>query len=396
MSLAEDDEQRSFDEALPIFRCAVAQIIGICDFRFHALEWELRGASSTSGERLALWTVLLENGTGVNRYERWKFERALFDAAIEVMADRHISIPVQTTCWESRLRFVDSLMLHEERGVPPETVDCEICKVAGTRGWEFEFDSTDENESRDFRALVQQRNRTLMRRVGAELMLPRYMVADTWKLVVSEIKMLKMFSFIAGCVLTTAVAGLLSWYLLVPDEGRVAQLLGVMSFAFLMCGVASGVAGGPLVLNALLTRLIASCGVGWALLITVFNDDELFRDSGPSELASVVVGLVFYLYLSIEVRLHGAAPSQMLVRRTLVVWVVSAVYASLMSLAICGLVLPYLRPGSWALLGNSYQYARFVAMTAGASLLVGAVLQVLWDDRPITAPLGRRTWRSAP
>jgi hypothetical protein len=152
-----------------------------------------------------------------------------------------------------------------------------------------------------------------------------------------------------------------------------------------------------------LLRLPAAATAGLLLLITLPPTWWATPDGGYAAPAALVAAALGYLV--IEVRNHGAARGRT-IARALGVGVVGALHSLLVCLA--GLVLiapayvdakaeehkPLVRIGSrftGADLAGSWY---LLSLAAAFCLAVGVFSQILWEDRPITAPLAHSRWRS--
>jgi hypothetical protein len=143
-----------------------------------------------------------------------------------------------------------------------------------------------------------------------------------------------------------------------------------------------------------LLRLPAAAGVGIFALISFVPAGWL--DHAPPDGWAAATALVAAAcgYLAVEARNHGVAGWALL--RSLAVAAIGAVHALMVSLI--GLVA--VAPAFGAGLGGlwhwpSYAHAGMVLLLASAwCLAVGVFSQILWDDRPITAPLAHLSWRS--
>jgi hypothetical protein len=146
-----------------------------------------------------------------------------------------------------------------------------------------------------------------------------------------------------------------------------------------------------------LLRMPAAAAVGMVLL-TGFLPAGWLRTPPGGWLAVVVLAGVSYGYLLIEVRNHGVSPAAA-TGRALLVAVVGAMHALMVGLIGLVVVAPaFVLDGRslralWA--HPSYGHAGMVlALAAAWCLTVGVFSQILWDDRPITAPLAHLSWRS--
>ncbi len=145
-----------------------------------------------------------------------------------------------------------------------------------------------------------------------------------------------------------------------------------------------------------LLRMPAASAVGVIALISFLPGGWLITPPGGWR-AAIVLAAVSAGYLVIEVRNHGAARAAAVPRALLVV-VTGAVHALMVSLIGLVVVAPaFVADGaSLAALWRrpAYGHAGMVLALATAwCLAVGVFSQILWDDRPITAPLAHLSWR---
>jgi hypothetical protein len=107
---------------------------------------------------------------------------------------------------------------------------------------------------------------------------------------------------------------------------------------------------------------------------------------------------VSYGYLVVEARNHGVADWASL-RRAAAVAAVGAAHALMVSLIGLAVVAPAFVNNGPALASlwrhPSYRHAGMeLALATAWCLAVGVFSQILWDDRPITAPLAHLSWQS--
>ncbi|HET9894938.1 MAG TPA: hypothetical protein VFQ44_08375 [Streptosporangiaceae bacterium] len=144
-----------------------------------------------------------------------------------------------------------------------------------------------------------------------------------------------------------------------------------------------------------LLRMPAAATIGIIALISFLPGGWLFPPR-HGRIAAVVLGGAAFCYLVVEVRNHGVG--RLAVPRSLAVLVVGAVHALLVSLIGVIAVAPAFVPRARGLAGMwdhpGYGHAGLVLLLATAwCLAVGVFSQILWDDRPITAPLAHVSWR---
>jgi hypothetical protein len=145
-----------------------------------------------------------------------------------------------------------------------------------------------------------------------------------------------------------------------------------------------------------LLRMPAASAVGIIALVAFLPGGWLQTPPGGWTAVVVLVAVAFG-YLLIEVRNHGVARLAAAPRALLVI-VIGAVHAVLVSLIGLTVVAPaFVADGGqlnklWTHPG--YEHAGMVlALAAAWCLAIGVFSQILWDDRPITAPLAHLSWR---
>jgi hypothetical protein len=148
-----------------------------------------------------------------------------------------------------------------------------------------------------------------------------------------------------------------------------------------------------------LLRMPAASAVGIIALVSLLPGAWIHTPLKGRLAVAALAGASFG-YLLIEVRNHGAARGSA-VLRALLVAVIGAVHALMVSLIGLVAVAPaFVANGAgldrvWT--RPTYGHAGMVlALAAAWCLAVGVFSQILWDDRPITAPLAHLSWRSRP
>lgn len=166
----------------------------------------------------------------------------------------------------------------------------------------------------------------------------------------------------------------------------------------------------------LVLRLPAAAGAGSLVLLSFTSRWWLDPDSWR---VGAGLAVLAFLYLVLETRLHGVRRRDALSRGALV-WAAGVLYAATISIVVLGFVAPSVADHGQCLLGwwteNPFTAhklpdkcgkefdtqvgaapAGVLVLMTGWSLAVGLLAQVLWDDRPVTAPLGRlKRTRGAP
>ena len=148
-----------------------------------------------------------------------------------------------------------------------------------------------------------------------------------------------------------------------------------------------------------LLRMPAASAIGIIALIS-FLPGGLAHPKPEGWLAAGTLVGVSFGYLLIEARNHGVARRKA-VLRALLVTAVGSVHALMVSLIGLVAVAPAFVADRadldklWA--RPTYGQAGLaLALAAAWCLAVGVFSQILWDDRPITAPLAHLSWRSRP
>jgi hypothetical protein len=146
-----------------------------------------------------------------------------------------------------------------------------------------------------------------------------------------------------------------------------------------------------------LLRMPAASAIGIFALVTFLPGGWLTGPRGAWAACVVLAGAAVG-YLLIEVRNHGIASARAL-RRTGGVALAGAAHALLVSLLGLVVVAPAFvaHGGRLALLWRypGYRHAGVLLLLAASwCLAVGVFSQILWDDRPITAPLAHLSWRT--
>lgn len=162
----------------------------------------------------------------------------------------------------------------------------------------------------------------------------------------------------------------------------------------------------------LLLRIPAAAGAGAVVLLTL--TPRWWADTGGPWLGLGLLGLAA-AYLVLETRLHGVDILRA-VGRGMMIGIIAALMSATVSIAVIGFVAPRIAEHGECLVGwwrdDPYQELVFppadrkrcveelgrpvagkpvdtVTVMTGLALGVGLAAQILWDDRPVTAPLGR-------
>ena len=179
------------------------------------------------------------------------------------------------------------------------------------------------------------------------------------------------------------------------------------ALVLLVLGVAAAGAVPSRLTGLILLRIPAAAAVGQVVLLSL-TPRWWLAPWGWTVGAGLLV--IAALYLVLESRLHGAR-RWWAYPRGLVVAAIGALYAFMLSLVVLAFVAPSVAERGECLAGwwaqdpwsartlidncaglNSGQAAApagVLLLMTGWSLAVGFAAQILWDDRPVTAPLGR-------
>ncbi|HUZ26622.1 MAG TPA: hypothetical protein VMV07_22960 [Streptosporangiaceae bacterium] len=146
-----------------------------------------------------------------------------------------------------------------------------------------------------------------------------------------------------------------------------------------------------------LLRLPAASTVGLVALISLLPEVALQTPLAGWAACAVLAGAA-YGYLLVEARNHGVGPGAALLRSALVT-LTGAVHALLVSVIGLVAVAPAFSSHGRQIAAlwrhPGYGHAGMLLLLSAAwCLAVGVFSQILWDDRPITAPLAHLQWRS--
>ncbi|MBN1173569.1 MAG: hypothetical protein JXA67_15470 [Micromonosporaceae bacterium] len=180
--------------------------------------------------------------------------------------------------------------------------------------------------------------------------------------------------------------------------GRFDWALAAALGCYAMVGLGA-VSTGPMFTLPWLLRWPASCALGMLALVGL-NGDWWAKAAQTWPSVLVTGGLLAgagYGYLLIEVRNHHVWGRPAL-RRACAVLGVGLWHATLVSLVGLIGILPTYAEGGAGLAGlftNAHhgQACRVLVLTIAWCLAAGVFSQILWDDRPISAPLAHAGWR---
>lgn len=179
---------------------------------------------------------------------------------------------------------------------------------------------------------------------------------------------------------------------------RFACAAGVAAACYAVLGVGVVIFGRTWATQWFL-RLPAAGTVGLLVLLTLPPDWWRQPTGSPVAVAGALLVLVGagYGYLVIEARNHGVGPGASLVRALMMV-LIGAVHAFLICLVGLVIVAPlFIDHGAdlatqWSS-GSASTSVSILLRAVAWCLTAGVFSQILWDDRPITAPLAHLQWR---
>ena len=243
-----------------------------------------------------------------------------------------------------------------------------------------------------YRAPLDQADRAVIGEVTERHLLPRFALGDVAAL---ALQARGRVGRSARRVLALAVlaAGLGSVGFAADLRSHCAAWLAVACYLFIGMGV---VVFGRDWAAPWLLRMPAAAAIGIIALISFLPGGWLYPPL-HGWVAAAVLGGAAFSYLVVEVRNHGVAGRA--VPRALAVAGIGAVHALMVSLIGLVAIAPAFVPHARGLAGlwdhPRYGHAGVVLLLATAwCLAVGVFSQILWDDRPITAPLAHVSWRS--
>lgn len=219
-----------------------------------------------------------------------------------------------------------------------------------------------------------------------QLLLPRFDLVASYR-VLRAAGSRRLTTGTVTWLLLLVVAAVIPWVSLaglgkLEDEVRVAA-----SMAPYCAMLVLAVAVHPSAVHVSCLRLPAGALLGLAVFLP-FIDGPLDAAGGavPAGAAGL---LVAYGYLLVEARSHGV-PAVAALWRVARVVVLGLLHAVAVTAAVLTGVMPVLS-STWAGVGAEALHAT-VWLGASAGLVIGVVLQVLWEDRPITYPLAHLEW----
>ena len=141
-------------------------------------------------------------------------------------------------------------------------------------------------------------------------------------------------------------------------------------------------------------RLPAGAAIGMVALISL-DDGWATRDGWAWLWASVALLGVSVGYLCLEALGHGVPRGRALAGRVAAVAALGFAHAVAVAALTLALVVPAIKPGlAHTLSGpDALAVGQLLTLASSVALAAGVLLQVLWDDRPVTYPLSHLPWR---
>jgi hypothetical protein len=230
----------------------------------------------------------------------------------------------------------------------------------------------------------------------------RFMVSEMWKAVASKWKRLTVAAVVLTAVLSLVVAWLIapeSSLLDIDTSGDYWRIAIAIAFLLALIATVGSLVAGiiwtrdgeryayPFLLRFGAVAMLGSAAVvtmraGWIQNLSNPGDGNRWR---PWILIAGLVAAGF-VYLLVEARLHGVSPSATL-RRASTVWLIGLMWALAIAAIDILAIAPVFTEDYFVFSESDTRFWGF-AITALASLDLGIFLQVLWEDRPVTYPLG--------
>lgn len=254
--------------------------------------------------------------------------------------------------------------------------------------------------------------------VGRHL-LPRYRIFSSAHAAFSLAECPRWGKFMAAltvglAVLSSAGALISPWWESVPfTEWSTLSSSAVLAGATYVVGLIGVVLHGRAWTLPWLLRVPAAATIGmfmvttmhpswWGAAFAAGGMDVPGREAGPEPvvgpmIVAALLATAAFAYLVTNVRNSGVGPFTSLARSALV-WIIASVHALLIALLGLAWVVPVFSENGHLLREALTDYPRAAVaalLQAGAwCLIAGVFSQILWDDRPLTAPLTHAHWRS--
>jgi len=229
---------------------------------------------------------------------------------------------------------------------------------------------------------------SLARSVLRELLLPRFAARASWRVArllhPAWLLALPLALWAAAPAVVVALVALAVWVvpLRLAGVGAVtaAAWIGLAGYAF---AALATILAGPSASYLYGFRIPSGVALGLSVLVALAPAQ--WRDGPHPLLVGLFAGAAF-LYLAIEARNHTVAPWWVPLRRAGLILVLGLAHGVAVAAPVLLWVAPVFTPG-FAMPEVLSDAAGLLALAASAGLALGVILQVLWDDRPITYPL---------
>ena len=233
-------------------------------------------------------------------------------------------------------------------------------------------------------------------RLARELFTRRFMLGPLWRATTGP-KLLALALLLAA-LLGAVVAGVGGWATVPPDTALAGAAVALFAFVVTLAAAAGEGFSLPFLL-----RFPASAGIGLAAVVasrgtwiqrmvplgsSVEPECQVATVATATDIVLILGSLVLagVTYLVVESRLHGTSAGGAL-RRGLGVWVIGLGWATIIAAFYIVLFGPLFTECFPIGLAGWPRVLAF-AVTTLAVLDIGIFLQVLWEDRPVTYPLG--------
>lgn len=233
--------------------------------------------------------------------------------------------------------------------------------------------------------------------LAQEAFLPRFMLRSTWSAIRPPVVAWSVLVLLA-VVAASPLLGL-RWAAEHP-EAVLRATAAVAGAAYLLIGLLAIYRSGTA--NLWCLRLPAGAAIGMVALVSV--DDDWATSHGLAWLwASVVLAVASVGYLVTEAIGHGVPRGGPLVGRVAAVTLLGYAHAAGVAAITLTAVVPAVKPGLAETIAGTGGGAAagteplavgpMTVLAASVGLAAGVLLQVLWDDRPVTYPLTHLPWR---
>lgn len=289
---------------------------------------------------------------------------------------------LDTRAEQARLDWALHLVNHEEhaalRGFPAAVIDTELRALSRPTRPPTSADSAPSEEEGRFRVWLAQ-----------EAYLPRFMLDAAWAAVRPPVLVWPILALLALVGFSPLVT--LAWPGIQTDTALTAAAAAA-GLTYLAVGLL--IIHRPETAALWCLRLPAGAAIGIVALISVDNDWA--TTTGLTWLsASLVLLAVTIGYLITEAVGHGVPRGRTLFSRVLTISVLGYAHATAVAVITLVVVVPAVKPTLHNTLStpNALAIGPATVLASSVGLAAGVLLQVLWDDRPVTYPLSHLPWR---